>query len=163
MRSLTRVTEYVPEIVVSLERSYRIVTPTPPTAPSTSTPQLSEPLTSTASSSLPPSTTRNYCKRPKPLSQTSAYRKSAVCRLRNLEEVQGRRAFVGVALGTRKTRLAHRVLSDSGGIDLACPYPDNELAQYYCQQWVDYFVHAGHLHIRKRQELHQGSAKDLYH
>ena len=32
----------------------------------------------------------------------------------------------------------------SRGIELACPYPDNELAQsaYYCQ-WVDCFVHDG--------------------
>ncbi|KAJ3189151.1 hypothetical protein HDU85_002776 [Gaertneriomyces sp. JEL0708] len=39
----------------------------------------------------------------------------------------------------------------SGGIDLAFPHHDNELAQseghFDCQQWVNYFVHAGHLHI----------------
>lgn len=39
----------------------------------------------------------------------------------------------------------------SGGIDLAFPHHDNELAQseaYYenCQ-WVNYFLHAGHVHI----------------
>ena len=43
----------------------------------------------------------------------------------------------------------------SGGIDLAFPHHDNELAQseayYDCQQWVNYFVHAGHLHIDSRR------------
>ncbi|CDH48408.1 cysteinyl-trna synthetase [Lichtheimia corymbifera JMRC:FSU:9682] len=39
----------------------------------------------------------------------------------------------------------------SGGIDLAFPHHDNELAQseayYDCHQWVNYFLHAGHLHV----------------
>lgn len=42
----------------------------------------------------------------------------------------------------------------SGGEDLKFPHHDNELAQaeaYYhsegCQQWVNYFLHVGHLHI----------------
>ncbi|OAD76974.1 hypothetical protein PHYBLDRAFT_185884 [Phycomyces blakesleeanus NRRL 1555(-)] len=39
----------------------------------------------------------------------------------------------------------------SGGIDLAFPHHDNELAQaeayYDCGQWVNYFLHAGHLHV----------------
>lgn len=44
----------------------------------------------------------------------------------------------------------------SGGIDLAFPHHDNELAQseaYYCEPgkgehtWVKYFLHTGHLHI----------------
>lgn len=39
----------------------------------------------------------------------------------------------------------------SGGIDLAFPHHDNEIAQseahYNCKQWVNYFLHAGHLHI----------------
>lgn len=39
----------------------------------------------------------------------------------------------------------------SGGIDLAFPHHDNELAQaeahYDCNQWVNYFLHTGHLHI----------------
>ncbi|KAI8906879.1 tRNA synthetases class I (C) catalytic domain-containing protein, partial [Gorgonomyces haynaldii] len=39
----------------------------------------------------------------------------------------------------------------SGGIDLAFPHHDNEIAQaeahYDHQQWVNYFLHAGHLHI----------------
>ena len=39
----------------------------------------------------------------------------------------------------------------SGGIDLAFPHHDNELAQseayHQCHQWVNYFIHTGHLHI----------------
>ncbi|CAG8470158.1 531_t:CDS:10 [Acaulospora morrowiae] len=39
----------------------------------------------------------------------------------------------------------------SGGIDLAFPHHDNELAQseayHGCQQWVNYFIHAGHLNL----------------
>ncbi|CAI5537263.1 unnamed protein product [Closterium sp. Naga37s-1] len=39
----------------------------------------------------------------------------------------------------------------SGGIDLRFPHHDNELAQaeafHGCGQWVNYFLHAGHLHI----------------
>lgn len=39
----------------------------------------------------------------------------------------------------------------SGGIDLAFPHHDNEMAQseahYDCEQWVNYFLHTGHLHI----------------
>ena len=39
----------------------------------------------------------------------------------------------------------------SGGIDLAFPHHDNEIAQcegyFNCKQWVNYFLHAGHLHI----------------
>ncbi|ANZ77149.1 BA75_04067T0 [Komagataella pastoris] len=39
----------------------------------------------------------------------------------------------------------------SGGIDLAFPHHDNELAQsearFDCKQWVNYFLHTGHLHI----------------
>jgi cysteinyl-tRNA synthetase len=39
----------------------------------------------------------------------------------------------------------------SGGIDLAFPHHDNEIAQcegyFNSHQWVNYFLHAGHLHI----------------
>ena len=39
----------------------------------------------------------------------------------------------------------------SGGIDLKFPHHDNEMAQAEahsgCSQWVNYFVHSGHLHI----------------
>ncbi|KAA1471808.1 hypothetical protein DENSPDRAFT_837899 [Dentipellis sp. KUC8613] len=39
----------------------------------------------------------------------------------------------------------------SGGIDLAFPHHDNEMAQseahHDCEAWVNYFLHTGHLHI----------------
>jgi cysteinyl-tRNA synthetase len=39
----------------------------------------------------------------------------------------------------------------SGGSDLRFPHHDNELAQseahFGCKQWVNYFLHSGHLHI----------------
>lgn len=39
----------------------------------------------------------------------------------------------------------------SGGIDLAFPHHDNEIAQseaaFQRHQWVNYFLHSGHLHI----------------
>jgi len=39
----------------------------------------------------------------------------------------------------------------SGGIDLAFPHHDNEMAQseayHNCGAWVNYFIHTGHLHI----------------
>ncbi|KAH3680122.1 hypothetical protein WICMUC_000523 [Wickerhamomyces mucosus] len=52
--------------------------------------------------------------------------------------------------------MASDVLGDqidihSGGIDLAFPHHDNELAQseacFDNQQWINYFLHTGHLHI----------------
>ena len=40
----------------------------------------------------------------------------------------------------------------SGGIDLCFPHHDNELAQseayFDNKQWVNYFMHNGHLHIQ---------------
>lgn len=39
----------------------------------------------------------------------------------------------------------------SGGVDLKFPHHDNELAQseahHNCSQWINYFLHTGHLHI----------------
>mmetsp|Transcript_2126 Transcript_2126/g.2978 ORF Transcript_2126/g.2978 Transcript_2126/m.2978 type:complete len:776 (+) Transcript_2126:83-2410(+) len=39
-----------------------------------------------------------------------------------------------------------------GGVDLMFPHHDNEMAQaeayHQCGQWVNYFLHAGHLHIK---------------
>ncbi|KIK24834.1 hypothetical protein PISMIDRAFT_677956 [Pisolithus microcarpus 441] len=39
----------------------------------------------------------------------------------------------------------------SGGIDLAFPHHDNEMAQseayHECESWVNFFIHTGHLHI----------------
>jgi len=45
-----------------------------------------------------------------------------------------------------------RIDIHSGGVDLVFPHHDNEMAQseayYGCNQWVNYFVHSGHLHIK---------------
>lgn len=52
--------------------------------------------------------------------------------------------------------MASAILGDnmdihSGGVDLMFPHHDNELAQseayHGCKQWVNYFLHTGHLHI----------------
>ncbi|KAL7281481.1 hypothetical protein ACG7TL_004796 [Trametes sanguinea] len=52
--------------------------------------------------------------------------------------------------------MASAILGDnmdihSGGIDLAFPHHDNEMAQseayHNCPAWVNYFIHTGHLHI----------------
>ncbi|KAF9236364.1 tRNA synthetases class I (C) catalytic domain-containing protein [Melanogaster broomeanus] len=52
--------------------------------------------------------------------------------------------------------MASAILGDnidihSGGVDLAFPHHDNELAQseafHECSAWVNYFIHTGHLHI----------------
>ncbi|XP_008428045.1 probable cysteine--tRNA ligase, mitochondrial [Poecilia reticulata] len=46
----------------------------------------------------------------------------------------------------------------SGGIDLAFPHHENEIAQseafHQCGQWANYFLHSGHLH-------HKGSAEKM--
>lgn len=43
----------------------------------------------------------------------------------------------------------------SGGIDLRFPHHDNEIAQseayYKCDNWINYFLHTGHLHIGGRK------------
>ncbi|KAA0199558.1 hypothetical protein HAZT_HAZT007346 [Hyalella azteca] len=47
--------------------------------------------------------------------------------------------------------LGSQVDIHSGGVDLKFPHHDNELAQseahYKCSQWITYFLHTGHLHI----------------
>ncbi|CDZ98038.1 cysteinyl-trna synthetase [Phaffia rhodozyma] len=52
--------------------------------------------------------------------------------------------------------MASEILGDgmdihSGGVDLMFPHHDNEIAQseafHDCKQWVNYFFHTGHLHI----------------
>ncbi|KFO35051.1 Putative cysteinyl-tRNA synthetase, mitochondrial [Fukomys damarensis] len=44
----------------------------------------------------------------------------------------------------------------SGGIDLAFPHHENEIAQcevfHQCGQWGNYFLHSGHLHIQGQEE-----------
>lgn len=44
----------------------------------------------------------------------------------------------------------------SGGIDLAFPHHENEIAQcevfHQCEQWGNYFLHSGHLHVKGKEE-----------
>eukprot|EP00190_Bangiopsis_sp_CCMP1999_P001694 CAMPEP_0198732178 /NCGR_PEP_ID=MMETSP1475-20131203/34254_1 /TAXON_ID= ORGANISM="Unidentified sp., Strain CCMP1999" /NCGR_SAMPLE_ID=MMETSP1475 /ASSEMBLY_ACC=CAM_ASM_001111 /LENGTH=683 /DNA_ID=CAMNT_0044495243 /DNA_START=115 /DNA_END=2166 /DNA_ORIENTATION=+ len=51
--------------------------------------------------------------------------------------------------------LGSRVDFNCGGVDLAFPHHDNQLAQseayWDCPQWVNYFLHSGHLHIDGRK------------
>lgn len=46
----------------------------------------------------------------------------------------------------------HNIDIHGGGVDLMFPHHDNEMAQaeayHECAQWVNYFLHAGHLHIK---------------
>ncbi|XP_035174014.1 probable cysteine--tRNA ligase, mitochondrial isoform X2 [Oxyura jamaicensis] len=52
----------------------------------------------------------------------------------------------------------------SGGIDLAFPHHENEIAQcevyHQCEQWGNYFLHSGHLHIKGSQEKMSKSLKN---
>lgn len=47
--------------------------------------------------------------------------------------------------------LGQQIDIHSGGVDLLFPHHDNELAQseaaHACGQWINYFLHTGHLHI----------------
>ncbi|KDN46476.1 putative cysteinyl-tRNA synthetase [Tilletiaria anomala UBC 951] len=47
--------------------------------------------------------------------------------------------------------LGPRIDIHSGGVDLMFPHHDNEIAQseahHGCRQWINYFLHTGHLHI----------------
>ncbi|XP_032170295.1 probable cysteine--tRNA ligase, mitochondrial isoform X2 [Mustela erminea] len=44
----------------------------------------------------------------------------------------------------------------SGGVDLAFPHHENEIAQceafHRCRQWGNYFLHSGHLHVKGKEE-----------
>ncbi|KAK2507988.1 hypothetical protein MC885_012084 [Smutsia gigantea] len=52
----------------------------------------------------------------------------------------------------------------SGGIDLAFPHHENEIAQceafHKCQQWGNYFLHSGHLHVKGKEEKMSKSLKN---
>ncbi|KAL2087430.1 hypothetical protein ACEWY4_016258 [Coilia grayii] len=52
----------------------------------------------------------------------------------------------------------------SGGIDLAFPHHENEIAQceahHQCQQWGNYFLHSGHLHLKGSAEKMSKSLKN---
>lgn len=52
----------------------------------------------------------------------------------------------------------------SGGIDLAFPHHENEIAQseayHQCGQWCNYFLHSGHLHLKDQAEKMSKSLKN---
>ncbi|XP_020021323.2 probable cysteine--tRNA ligase, mitochondrial isoform X2 [Castor canadensis] len=52
----------------------------------------------------------------------------------------------------------------SGGIDLAFPHHENEIAQsevfHQCKQWGNYFLHSGHLHVKGDEEKMSKSLKN---
>ncbi|XP_028279402.1 probable cysteine--tRNA ligase, mitochondrial [Parambassis ranga] len=52
----------------------------------------------------------------------------------------------------------------SGGIDLAFPHHENEIAQseayHQCGQWANYFLHSGHLHLKGSTEKMSKSLKN---
>ncbi|XP_031707841.1 probable cysteine--tRNA ligase, mitochondrial isoform X1 [Anarrhichthys ocellatus] len=53
----------------------------------------------------------------------------------------------------------------SGGIDLAFPHHENEVAQseayHLCGQWANYFLHSGHLHLKGSAEKMSKSLKNF--
>ncbi|NWZ51045.1 SYCM protein, partial [Haliaeetus albicilla] len=53
----------------------------------------------------------------------------------------------------------------TGGIDLAFPHHENEIAQcevyHQCEQWGNYFLHSGHLHVKGSQEKMSKSLKNF--
>lgn len=52
----------------------------------------------------------------------------------------------------------------TGGADLAFPHHENEIAQsevfHQCQQWGNYFLHSGHLHVKGKEEKMSKSLKN---
>ncbi|XP_006883855.1 PREDICTED: probable cysteine--tRNA ligase, mitochondrial [Elephantulus edwardii] len=52
----------------------------------------------------------------------------------------------------------------SGGIDLAFPHHENEIAQcevfHQSKQWGNYFLHSGHLHVKGKEEKMSKSLKN---
>ncbi|KAM9320002.1 putative cysteine--tRNA ligase, mitochondrial [Gastrophryne carolinensis] len=52
----------------------------------------------------------------------------------------------------------------TGGIDLAFPHHENEIAQceayHQCPQWGNYFLHSGHLHLKGNEEKMSKSLKN---
>ncbi|XP_012996781.2 probable cysteine--tRNA ligase, mitochondrial isoform X3 [Cavia porcellus] len=52
----------------------------------------------------------------------------------------------------------------SGGMDLAFPHHENEIAQcevfHQCAQWGNYFLHSGHLHVKGQEEKMSKSLKN---
>nr|XP_682732.4 probable cysteine--tRNA ligase, mitochondrial [Danio rerio] len=58
----------------------------------------------------------------------------------------------------------HQLDIHSGGIDLAFPHHENEIAQseayHQCEQWGNYFLHSGHLHLKGSVEKMSKSLKN---
>ncbi|XP_056314842.1 probable cysteine--tRNA ligase, mitochondrial isoform X3 [Danio aesculapii] len=58
----------------------------------------------------------------------------------------------------------HQLDIHSGGIDLAFPHHENEIAQseayHHCEQWGNYFLHSGHLHLKGSVEKMSKSLKN---
>ncbi|XP_073520465.1 probable cysteine--tRNA ligase, mitochondrial [Phyllobates terribilis] len=52
----------------------------------------------------------------------------------------------------------------TGGIDLAFPHHENEIAQceayHQCDQWGNYFLHSGHLHLKGKEDKMSKSLKN---
>ncbi|XP_040192152.1 probable cysteine--tRNA ligase, mitochondrial isoform X1 [Rana temporaria] len=52
----------------------------------------------------------------------------------------------------------------TGGIDLAFPHHENEIAQceayHQCERWGNYFLHSGHLHLKGNEEKMSKSLKN---
>ncbi|XP_055492592.1 probable cysteine--tRNA ligase, mitochondrial isoform X1 [Leucoraja erinacea] len=52
----------------------------------------------------------------------------------------------------------------TGGIDLAFPHHENEVAQceayHQCEQWGNYFLHSGHLHLKGSEQKMSKSLKN---
>ncbi|XP_051037943.1 probable cysteine--tRNA ligase, mitochondrial isoform X3 [Phodopus roborovskii] len=52
----------------------------------------------------------------------------------------------------------------TGGVDLAFPHHENEIAQsevfHQSQQWGNYFLHSGHLHVKGKEEKMSKSLKN---
>ncbi|XP_078457054.1 putative cysteine--tRNA ligase, mitochondrial isoform X1 [Lampetra planeri] len=53
----------------------------------------------------------------------------------------------------------------TGGIDLEFPHHENEIAQseayHGCEQWANYFMHSGHLHLKGSEEKMSKSLKNF--
>ncbi|XP_069826872.1 probable cysteine--tRNA ligase, mitochondrial [Dendropsophus ebraccatus] len=52
----------------------------------------------------------------------------------------------------------------TGGIDLAFPHHENEIAQceayHQCDRWGNYFIHSGHLHLKGKEDKMSKSLKN---
>uniref|UniRef100_A0A4X2LZJ8 cysteine--tRNA ligase n=1 Tax=Vombatus ursinus TaxID=29139 RepID=A0A4X2LZJ8_VOMUR len=55
----------------------------------------------------------------------------------------------------------------TGGIDLAFPHHENEIAQcevyHQCKQWGNYFLHSGHLHVKGKEKIDDNMHEAKHH